>query len=68
MACQRREKLERSDERVAHFVLPVWEDANDRGLVRTEEVEGRLIVRITARRAACCSPNTGAGSKAPPSH
>jgi hypothetical protein len=28
--------------------LPVWEDANDRGLVVTEEVNGRLIVRVTS--------------------
>ena len=28
--------------------LPVWEDANDRGLVRREEVNGRCIVRITS--------------------
>jgi len=28
--------------------LPVWEDANDRGLVMTEEANGRCIVRITA--------------------
>jgi hypothetical protein len=28
--------------------LPVWEDANDRGLVMTERVKGRSIVRITA--------------------
>jgi hypothetical protein len=27
--------------------LPVWEDANDRGLIRTVEVDGRSIVRIT---------------------
>jgi D-3-phosphoglycerate dehydrogenase len=27
--------------------LPVWEDANDRGLIATEEVQGRSIVRIT---------------------
>jgi DNA-binding PadR family transcriptional regulator len=27
--------------------LPVWEDANDRGLVTTEHATGRLIVRIT---------------------
>jgi hypothetical protein len=26
--------------------LPVWEDANDRGLVTTEDVNGRLVVRI----------------------
>jgi len=28
--------------------LPVWEEANDRGLVATELVEDRLIVRATA--------------------
>jgi hypothetical protein len=28
--------------------LPVWEDANDRGLVVREEAEGRCVVRITA--------------------
>jgi hypothetical protein len=28
--------------------LTVWEDANDRGLVMIEEVDGRCIVRITA--------------------
>ena len=28
--------------------LPVWEDANDRGLVRSERVNGRTIVRITS--------------------
>jgi hypothetical protein len=27
--------------------LPVWEDANDRGLVAREYVDGRCIVRIT---------------------
>jgi len=27
--------------------LPVWEDANDRGLIAMEEVEGRSMVRIT---------------------
>jgi DNA-binding PadR family transcriptional regulator len=27
--------------------LPVWEDANDRGLVTREQVKGRSIVRIT---------------------
>jgi hypothetical protein len=27
--------------------LPVWEDANDRGLIRTVEMEGRSLVRIT---------------------
>ncbi len=28
--------------------LPVWEDANDRGLVVREEANGRCVVRITA--------------------
>jgi DNA-binding PadR family transcriptional regulator len=28
--------------------LPVWEDANDRGLVAKREVNGRCIVRITS--------------------
>lgn len=27
--------------------LPVWEDANDRGLVMREEANGRSIVKIT---------------------
>jgi DNA-binding PadR family transcriptional regulator len=27
--------------------LPVWEDANDRGLITTERVNGQSIVRIT---------------------
>jgi hypothetical protein len=28
--------------------LPVWEDANDRGLVTIEDVQGREIVKITS--------------------
>jgi hypothetical protein len=28
--------------------LPVWEDANDRGLITTAHVNGPLIVRITS--------------------
>jgi hypothetical protein len=28
--------------------LPVWEDANDRGLFMKEQVQGRCIVRITS--------------------
>ncbi len=36
--------------------LPVWEDANDRGLVAREEVNGRCIVRVTeAGRALLAS-------------
>lgn len=27
--------------------LPVWEDANDRGLIRTERVNSRSMVQIT---------------------
>jgi hypothetical protein len=27
--------------------LPVWEDANDRGLLQTDSVNGVLIVRVT---------------------
>ena len=28
--------------------LPVWEDANDRGLITRENVNGREIVRVSA--------------------
>ena len=28
--------------------LPVWEDANDRGLVTMELVDGRSLVRVTS--------------------
>jgi hypothetical protein len=28
--------------------LPVWEDANDRGLVTRQEVNGRCVVKITS--------------------
>lgn len=28
--------------------LPVWEDANDRGLVVRDESDGRCVIRITA--------------------
>jgi len=27
--------------------LPDWEEPNDRGLIKTEELNGRLVVRIT---------------------
>ncbi|MGA2881315.1 MAG: hypothetical protein ABSG13_20390 [Bryobacteraceae bacterium] len=27
--------------------LPVWEDANDRGLIAQEEVDGHCVVRVT---------------------
>ena len=32
--------------------LPVWEDANDRGLVMKEQVQGGCIVRITSPGSA----------------
>ena len=32
--------------------LPVWEDANDRGLITQEQVNGRSVVRITPAGAA----------------
>jgi len=28
--------------------LPVWEDANDRGLIAREEVNGKCVVRVTS--------------------
>jgi len=28
--------------------LPVWEDANDRGLIAAERDNGRLLIRVTA--------------------
>ncbi len=28
--------------------LPVWEDANDRGLITNERVNGRELVRVTS--------------------
>ena len=27
--------------------FPVWEDANDRGLVMKQQVDGRIVVRVT---------------------
>jgi hypothetical protein len=32
--------------------LPVWEDANDRGLVTQQQVNGRCVVRITSSELA----------------
>ena len=28
--------------------FPVWEDANDRGLVAKKHVDGRIVVRVTS--------------------
>ena len=40
--------------------LPVWEDANDRGLVATEQVGGRSVVRARPRASHFSS-----GTKSP---
>jgi hypothetical protein len=32
--------------------LPIWEDANDRGLVMKEQVQGRCVIRITSSGVA----------------
>jgi hypothetical protein len=39
--------------------LPVWEDANDRGLVMREEVNGHCIVRITSSGLALLEQRDG---------
>jgi D-3-phosphoglycerate dehydrogenase len=39
--------------------LPVWEDANDRGLVIEEELNGRQIVRVTPAGAALVRETRG---------
>ena len=39
--------------------LPVWEDANDRGLVMTQEVNGRCIVRVTSSGLALLQQREG---------
>ena len=35
--------------------LPVWEDANDRGLIAREEVNGNCVVKVTATGLALLS-------------
>ena len=37
--------------------LPVWEDANDRGLVRVALVDGRSVVRATPSGIALLAQN-----------
>jgi hypothetical protein len=39
--------------------LPVWEEANDRGLVVREDVNGRCIVRITSSGLAHLEQRVG---------
>jgi len=36
--------------------FPVWEDANDRGLVRQEAVNGNCVVRVTPAGLALLAP------------
>jgi hypothetical protein len=42
--------------------LPVWEDANDRGLIATEEVQGRSLVRITPSGRALLAARCPSGA------
>jgi hypothetical protein len=35
--------------------LPVWEDANDRGLITREEVNGNYVIRVTSSGHALLS-------------
>jgi hypothetical protein len=48
--------------------LPVWEEANDRGLIAKEHVNGRSIVRITSSGLALLEqskvPSSGASRTA----
>jgi hypothetical protein len=39
--------------------LPVWEEANDRGLVIRENVNGRCVVRITSSGRALLAQREG---------
>jgi hypothetical protein len=39
--------------------LPVWEDANDRGLVKRDEVNGRSVVRVTTSGLALLEQRKG---------
>jgi hypothetical protein len=38
--------------------LPVWEDANDRGLIKREEVNGNSVIRVTPAGIALLSQRT----------
>jgi len=47
--------------------LPVWEDANDRGLVMKEQVQERCVVRVTSSGLALLEqrkPRDAAASRA----
>lgn len=43
--------------------LPVWEDANDRGLITREEVNGDYVIRVTSSGHALLSQYNGKLSK-----
>ena len=43
--------------------LPVWEDANDRGLVAREQMNGRCIVRITSSGLALLNQHGRCGQE-----
>ena len=45
--------------------LPVWEDANDRGLVTSVEVEGRELIRPTSVGLALLDQHRLSGRKHP---
>ena len=42
--------------------LPVWEEANDRGLVAREEVDGGCVVRLSASEQALVERTRGRDS------
>jgi hypothetical protein len=42
--------------------LPVWEDANDRGLVATELINARLIVKATSSGRALLEESRHSGT------
>ena len=45
--------------------FPVWEDANDRGLVAKQHVDGRLVVRVTPSGSHCSSSAKSCGAEVP---
>jgi hypothetical protein len=45
--------------------LPVWEDANDRGLVAMGDVNGGCVVRVTPRGLELLQSKSGQSSIAP---
>jgi hypothetical protein len=45
--------------------LPIWEEANDRGLVKKEDVNGRCVVRISSSGRALLARRNPARASAP---